>query len=629
MSQIHLLRTKRFYPLFWTQFLGGFNDNFLKNALVIWITFKAASVFGIPSSQMVAVASGIFILPFFLFSATAGQLADKFEKTCLIRWIKVAEISIMLLASWALAAEKFEFLLFILFLMGLHSTFFGPIKYSILPQHLHPDELVGGNALIEAGTFLSILLGTIAGGVLISLQHGPQIVGLGLVLVAILGWGASRSIPKADAVDPQLKVQWNPVSPTLDIYRFARKNRTVFLSILGISWFWFFGGAVLSLFPSYCREILKTDESVVTLFLAMFSIGIGLGSLLCERFSRKHLELGLVPLGSIGMSLFCADLFNIGIPSWSMPMSSLNNGSVLMTAGGMIHQSAGLRILADLLFMSIFSGFFIVPLYTLIQELTENSHRSRVIAGNNVINAFFMVFSAIVILLLMRLHLSIPQIFLVLAALNAFVAIYIYRLIPEFFLRFVIWILANVMYRLRVVGDTAIPKKGPAVLVCNHVSFIDWVIIAAGVQRPVRFIMDHSFARGWFTRFLLKQGKVILIAPMKEDPELLRSAFVKVAEELRNEQLICLFPEGQITHDGELNPFRPGVEKIIRDTPVPVIPMALRGMWGSFFSRERGRAIFKTPKRFWSRVELKIGEPVPVDHVSAQFLFEKVSDLNS
>lgn len=622
MSQIHLLKTKRFYPLFWTQFLGAFNDNFLKNALVIWITFKTASVFGIPSTQMVAVAGGIFILPFFLFSATAGQLADKFEKACLVRWIKIAEIGIMLLASWGLMTQRFEFLLFILFLMGLHSTFFGPIKYSILPQHLSPNELVGGNALIEAGTFLSILLGTIAGGVLISFQHGPRIVSLGLVLVAILGWLASRTIPQADAVDPQLKVQWNPVSPTLDIYRFTRRNRTVFLSVLGISWFWFFGGAILSLFPSYCKEILKTDESVVTLFLAMFSIGIGLGSLLCERLSRKHLELGLVPLGSIGMTLFCADLFCVGTP-----FGSSNGMGVLMTARSLIHETTGLRILADLLFMSIFSGFFIVPLYTLIQEYSEPSHRSRVIAGNNVVNAFFMVLSAIVILLMMRLKLSIPQIFLALALLNAVVAVYIYRVLPEFLLRFIIWVLANVLYRLRVIGDEAIPKKGPAVLVCNHVSFIDWVIIAAGVQRPVRFVMDHGFARGSFTRFLLKQGKVILIAPMKEDPELLRSAFVKIAEELRDGQLICLFPEGQITRDGQLNQFKSGIEKIITDTPVPVIPMALRGMWGSFFSRERGRAVMKVPKRFWSRVELKIGDPVPADHVSARLLFEKVNHL--
>lgn len=599
MNQFHLLKLKRYYPLFWTQFLGALNDNFLKNSLVILITFKSATVFGVPPSQMVVLAGGVFILPFFLLSATAGQIADRFEKSQLIRWIKLAEIGIMILAAFGLITEQFEFLVLVLFLMGVHSTFFGPIKYSILPQHLEVDEWVGGNALIEAGTFLAILLGTILGGIFISMHQGSLIVSAGLLSVAILGWFTSLAIPRAPAVDPSIKIQWNPITPTLEIFRFTRQNRTVFLCILGISWFWFFGAAMLSLFPSYCKDVLKTDPGVVTLFLALFSIGIGVGSLLCERLSRERLELGLVPMGSIGMSLFAADLFFAG----------------------------GIRIFFDLLLMSIFSGFFIVPLYTLVQEESEPSHRSRIIAGNNILNAFFMVFSAIFLLLLMKLNFSVPAIFLILALGNAAIALYIYTLLPEFLMRFMIWILANIMYRLKITGAKHIPQSGPAVLVCNHVSFIDWMIIAAAVKRPVRFVMDHSYAKGKITRILLRQAKVILIAPFKENPELLRIAFEKAAQELQNGNILCIFPEGKLTSDGKIHSFKPGIEKIIQDSPVPVVPMALRGLWGSLFSREGGRAIFKRPKRFWSRVELILGDPVSPDQVSVELLHDRVKTL--
>ncbi len=609
MSQLRLLKTKRFYPIFWTQFLGAFNDNFLKNALVILITFKTASIMGVPSNQMVAVAGGIFILPFFIFSATAGQLADKYEKSRLVRIIKTVEIMIMLLATIGFMTEHFEFLLIVLFLMGLHSTFFGPIKFSILPQHLNTTELVGGNALVEAGTFLSVLLGTILGGVLIPLQNGGLIVSLSLIGVAVLGWFMSLKIPEAPAVDSKLKVQWNPIPPTLSIYRFTQKTRSVYLSILGISWFWSFGAGLLSLIPPYCKDVLKAGPNTITLFLAIFSIGIGIGSLLCARLSRKHLELGLVPFGSIGMSLFTADLF-------------FANSSFGVSA----------RILVDLLMLSVFSGLFIVPLYTLIQERSAVSHRSRIIAANNILNAFFMVLSALFILGMMRFEFSIPQIFLSLALINAAVALYIYTLLPEFFLRFFVWGIANIMYRLKVTGDHRIPKEGAAVLVCNHVTFIDWLIVSAGIKRPIRFIMDHNFAKGFFIRMLLKQAKVILIAPAKENPKLLRESFEKARDELRSGELVCIFPEGMITRDGKMNPFRPGVEKIITETPVAVIPMGLRGMWGSFFSREAQvvygeKELFKHPKRFWSRVELRVGEPVSPSQATTEILFEKVSQL--
>ena len=398
---------------------------------------------GIPVAQMVSVASGIFILPFFLFSATSGQLADKYEKGKLIRIIKTVEIGIMALATYGFVANQFPFLLLVLFLMGLHSTFFGPLKYSILPQHLKDNELVGGNALIEAGTFLSILLGTIAGGTLVSIpKYGPSIVSGILLLIAMIGWGTSQFVPEAKPLEPELKIQWNPVTPTWQIFKFTTKNRTVFISILAISWFWFFGAATLSLFPVYCKDLLKTNEAVVTIFLACFSIGIGVGSVLCERLSRGGkegggIEIGLVPLGALGMTIFMLDLSFSGRPEAFHP--ALTN---MVGAGELLHHPQGLHVIVDLILLSIFSGLFIVPLNALLQEKSDAAYRSRMIAGNNIVNSFFMVLSSGMTVLLLKFKLSIPQIFLVLAVLNAVASILIFVAMPDFVVRFKAWVQA-------------------------------------------------------------------------------------------------------------------------------------------------------------------------------------------
>jgi len=621
MSQFQLLKARRFWPLFWTQFFGAFNDNFFKNALVILITFRGATVFGVPSSQMVALAGGIFILPFFLFSASAGQLADKFEKSQIIRVIKIAEILIMALAAFGFVTHQLEFLLLVLFLMGLHSTYFGPIKYSILPQHLHGDELVGGNALVEAGTFLSILVGTITGGVLIGIpESGPKIVSAGLLLCAFAGYWCCRSIPPAPPVAPQLKLNWNPFSPTAEILRMTRENRVVFLSIMGISWFWFYGASMLSLFPVYGKDVLGGDHSLVTLFLACFSVGIGIGSMLCERLSRRRLELGLVPFGSIGMTVFALDLFLAGSPQ-------LAPAGELVSVWTMFTSWTGARILTDLLGIAIFSGFYIVPLYTLIQERGNPEYRSRIIAGNNILNALLMVIASLLLVALMGAGFTVPQIFLVLSILNGVVALYIYTVLPEFFLRFLMWGLAHLFYRLRIEGVENLPLGKPAILVCNHVSFVDWLIIGAAVPQPTRFVMHYSFAKTWLGKRLLSRAKVILIAGAKENPALLENAFAQIDLELAEGEFVCIFPEGQITYDGELSPFRPGVERALAKRPVTVVPMALVGLWGSFFSRKGGGAFKKVPKRFWSRVTLRIGTALSPSEVSAAVLQTRVLEL--
>lgn len=433
-SQFTLLKRRHFLPLFLTQFLGAFNDNVLKNALVILIAFQGASMTSMDPKLMVNVCAGLFILPFFLFSASAGQLADKYEKSQLIRLVKVLEIAIMAIAAAGFLLLNLVLLLTALFLMGLHSTMFGPLKYAILPQHLHEDEMIGGNALIESGTFLAILLGTLLGGTLIGLgEVGPSYAAGVCCVIAVLGYLSSRGIPAAPAPEPDMPINWNPLSETWRSLKSAKQNRAVFLSILGISWFWFYGATFLSQFPTYARENLGGGESVVTLLLAIFSVGIGLGSLLCEKLSRHHVEPGIVPLGSIGLTLFAVDLY------FASPASA---ATASLSVGQFLAQAGSLRVLADLVLIGVFGGFYCVPLYAIMQTRSEASHRSRIIAANNIVNALFMVVAALLAMVLLAADFTVPQLFLITALLNAVVALYIYTVVPEYLNRFAACILS-------------------------------------------------------------------------------------------------------------------------------------------------------------------------------------------
>ena len=607
-SQFTLLEQRRFLPFFLTQFAGAFNDNFYKNALVVLMTFQAAQFTTLAPGVLVNLAAGLFILPFFLFSATSGQLADKYEKSRLIRFTKLLEIGIMVLAAVAFALKSLPLMLSTLFLMGTQSSIFGPVKYAILPQHLKEDEIVGGNALVESGTFVSILLGTIAGGLTIALPGGSGWVSGGAIVIAVLGYVASRGIPEAPAADPGLKVDWNPITETWRNIGETRGNRTVFLSILGISWFWFYGAMFLSQFPGYAREVLGGDEHAVTLLLAVFSVGIGIGSLLCEKLSGRHVEIGLVPFGSIGLTLFGLDLW------WASPatVAATAASAAPLSIGALLSEPASWRVLFDLVMIGVFGGFFIVPLYALIQTRSEPARRSRIIAGNNILNAAFMVVAAGLGAGLLAAGASIPQLILVTALLNAGVAIYIYTLVPEFLLRFIVWLLVHTVYRLKVVGDENIPEEGPAVIVANHVSFADALIIMAGSRRPIRFVMDHHIFRWPILSFVFRNSRAIPIAPAKEDPAMMERAFDEVAAALEAGELVGLFPEGRITDNGELYPFRPGIRRIVERTPAPVVPMALRGLWGSTFSRKDGPALSRPLRRgIFNRVELVSAPPLP------------------
>ena len=626
-SQFKLLGTRRFLPFFLTQFLGAFNDNLFRNAVVVSLTFGVAA--SSDAGVLANVAQGLFILPFFLFSALSGQLADKYEKSRLIRQTRLAEVALMCCGAAALYVGQVSILLGVIFLLGVLATMFGPLKYSLMPQHLRQSELVGGNALVDAGTFIAILVGTIAGGLLAPESGGEVAPGsdghfaaaVTMVAVAVLMYLCARAIPRAEATDPTLKVNFNPITSTWEVIRFAAKTRAIFLSLLGISWFWLVGALILAQLPAYARDVIGGDKTVYTLLLAAFSIGTALGSLACERLSGHKVEIGLVPLGSIGMTVCLIDLY-FEHPGVHAAGAAIISWKEFLSAGGW-------DIALDCALIGVFGGLFIVPLYALILQRSAESHRARIIACNNIMNAGFMVIAALLAIVWLEvLNFTIPQLFILAAVLNAVVATYIYSLVPEFLMRFLSWVLVNTLYRIKVRGLELIPETGPVLIVCNHVSFMDPLVIGGSVRRPVRFVMDHNIFKIPVLSFMFRTARAIPIAPAHEDKDALRKAFDQIDAELADGEVVCIFPEGKLTKHGELNEFKKGVEKILERRPVPVVPMALRGLYGSFFSRHEGKApMSKPPRRFWSRIEVVVTAPVHGDDASATGLQKIVAGL--
>jgi 1-acyl-sn-glycerol-3-phosphate acyltransferase len=619
-SQYGLLTERRFLPFFLTQFCGAANDNAFKFAFTALATYSAAEWGGLAPTSAGPVIGGIFILPFLLFSATAGQLADKYDKARLIRVVKNLEILFMCGIAAGFLLHMASLLFVGVFLMGMHSALFGPVKYAYLPQHLEDHELVGGNGIVEMGTFVAILLGTMLGGALIAIPGvGAHYVAAVSMVLAILGRLAAGFVPASPPPAPDLVINWNPVSETLANLRHAHGNRTVFLSLLGISWMWFFGSVFLTTFAGFAKENLGGDQNVVTLLLAVFSVGIGAGSLLCERLSGHKVEIGLVPFGSIGMTVFAIDLW--------LACQDLAPHALLGPAAFLADRDHW-RVMVDLLLLAMFAGFYSVPLYALIQSRCEASHRARVIAANNILNALFMVVASVMAAGMLQAGLSLPQLYLVLGLLNAAVAVYIYLLVPEFLMRFIVWMLIHTVYRLDKRGVEHLPDHGPALIVCNHVSFVDALVIAAACPRPIRFVMDHNIFKMPIISFVFRTGRAIPIASARENPKMTARAFEQVEKALAEGDLVAIFPEGRITDTGDLYPFKPGVTRILERSPVPVIPMALRGLWGSFFSRKDGRAMSKPWRlRPLRKIALEIAAPVPAAEASPAALQEKVAAL--
>ena len=628
-NQFALLGQRRFAPFFWTQFSGAANDNLFKFAFTVMVTYQL-QVSWMPPAMAGLVIGALFILPYLLFSATSGQITDKFEKTRIIRLVKNLEIAIMVLAAYGFLNNHVPVLLACTFLMGLHSTLFGPVKFAYMPQVLDERELTGGNGMVEMGTFVAILLGNIVGGLLIATPEiGRTQVAIACVAMAVAGRAVAQFIPAAPATDPGLTINWNPVSETWRNLKLAYGNVVVFRSLIGISWMWFFGAVFLSQFPSLARDILHGNEQVASFLLVVFSIGIATGSLLCEVLSRRHVEIGLVPLGAIGMTVFAVDLY---FASRSLPPSTT------LALGEFLSHPYHWRVLADLSLLSLFAGLYSVPMYALIQLRAQPTHRARIIAANNILNALFMIASSVIAGLLLKSGATIPQIFLFVGVANAVVALYIFLLVPEYLLRFFAWVMSHLVYRFKVRGDEHIPVSGAAVLVCNHVSFVDAVLLMAASPRPIYFVMDHRIFRIPVLGAIFRLAKAIPVAPRAEDPETYDRAFERAAQVLREGDLLAIFPEGALTRDGKLQTFKAGVMKILERAQQdgiapPVVPMALINLWGSFFSRievvKGDRVAMVRPFRrgVFSRVGLHVGEPVPAAQVQPDLLRARVAEL--
>ncbi len=663
-GQFSLLLTRRFLPFFITQSLGAFNDNVYRNAVIILIVFGAPAALH-DTDTLANLGAALFILPFFLFSAWAGEIADHGDKAALTRRIKIAEIGIMLLGSLAVASGAVWAVMAVLFLMGAQSAFFGPIKYSIIPQHLRQSELVGANGLVQMGTFVAIPLGLVLGGFLAAPKLAAQLeelvfrfarmlddflaaselppqleelvfrfarmlddflaasepaallIGTVVVGLAATGYLASRFIPPAPPAADAGRISWNPLKVVARMGRAAAARRSVLLSVMGISWFWLLGSMVLTQMPNYGKEILDASETVTTALMATLAIGIGVGSMVCEWLSGRRVEIGLTPIGSLGLSVFAAHFALTTIS----PVTPETGFAQFMA-------SDGWRPVLDLFLIGFFGGLYVVPMNSMIQQRTDPETRARVIAFNNIVNALFMVVGAgLSILVLGVWEFDIPDLFLMLAGINLAVAIFIFLEVPEFVARFMVWCLMRSLYRLRFENLDRVPERGAAVLVCNHVSYVDALLILGVLRRPVRFVMIRRIYDLPLLNFIFRSVGAVPITRRSDDPDTYRRAFEALTEALRNRELVCIFPEGHLTRDGAMHEFRPGVLKLLEQAPAPVIPMALRGLWGSLFSHQ-GRGAFRGGLK-WLRapVQLVVGKPMSPEGLTTGQLFEAVSRL--
>ncbi len=593
-SQWKLLSSKRFLPFFVTQFLGAFNDNVFKNALVILITYTTMENAGLSPQIMVTLAAGIFILPFFLFSATAGQLADKWDKARLIRYVKFVEIVLMAAAAVGFYLDSVLFLLGILFLMGAQSAFFGPLKYGILPDQLHQDELIGGNALVGAGTFIAILLGTITGGLLILAEQGGAIVSTVTISAALAGWLFSLFIPSTRPAAADTVISYRIFEETRTIIQQIRQNATIFRAILGISWFWLFGATFLSQFPTFTKEVIGGNEQVVTLFLTIFSVGIGIGALLCNKLLKGAVAATYVPLGILGMTVFTVDLYFASTAVVPAAHQEFIGAAVFLES------LAHWRILLDLLAISISGGLYIVPLYAIVQSQAEASHRSRAIAGNNIMNALFMVISALGITLMLALDFTVPEVFLTIALLNGLVAVYIASLLPYALVKSVLQWGFHTFYRLEIRGLEYYQRAGERVLiVANHLSFLDAALLSVCFPDRLCFAINSNVARQWWVRPFLFLADTVAVDP--GNPLSTRL----LIERVKNGDKVVIFPEGRLTLTGSLMKIYEGPAMIADKSGARVLPVSLSGPQYTPFSRLKG----KVRIRWFPKITINVMPP--------------------
>ena len=615
-----LLTQRRFAPFFWTQALGAFNDNVFKNVLLLLLTFVAVPRYGWDTGLLNNLAAGLFILPFLLFSAWGGLLADRLDKQRLIRRLKLLELVTMCVAAAAVWYEAYLLLLALLFMMGTQSALFGPVKYAILPQHLSATELVKGNAWVSLGTFLSILLGTLLAGLLAALDGAwaRGAIAVTLVSLALLGCLASLWVPSAPS-SQEGAIQWRPWRGACEVMRDAWREPRVFRALLGISLFWFLGACYLTQLPAWTRDVVHGNEAVVSALLAAFALGVGAGALLCARLSAGRLEVGLVPAGAMIFGLAGLDL------GLSQPLAGNDSGlAALSLVPAFWHQ------MLDLAAIGLGGGLYIVPLYTLIQLESRDDHRARMIAANNILNALFMVLAAAFgVVMLTLVGASLNAFMLALSAISLTLAAAILCCVPRPVLRLSIFVLIRVLYRLRFRGRQAVPARGAALVVCNHVSFMDALILGGGCPRPLRFLMDRPIYESRWLNWFFRIAGAIPVDSERCDPGGVRRALDEVSHALRQGEVVMLFPEGRLTPDGKVHRFRRGIDIILARDPVPVVPAGLAGLWGSWTSNRGGKALTKWPRRFRARVALYFGDPIPAGQATRAEMERRVATLKA
>jgi 1-acyl-sn-glycerol-3-phosphate acyltransferase len=618
-ATLHLFTSKRFLPIFIAQFGGALNDNLFKSAMLIIVAFQLTDA-SAQASTINNLAALLFILPYFLFSTLAGQLADRSDKSAMIQNNKIAEICIVIAGALAFYLQSIPMLLFILFCLGVQSAMFGPNKYAVLPQLLQGKELVSGNAMIASGTFIAILLGTLLGGILAQQQTAWIWIASGCLVTAVGGYVASRHIPKTDIGSPELKIDWNMFGQTIKLFRMARGHSRIWTAILGVSWFWFIGSAYLTQIPTIVRYIGAGNESVVTLFLALFIVGVGLGCTLAARLSSFMAEIGLAPVA----------LLLLGLAGLDLAQAGHYETETLLGIDDFLSGPEGPRISLDILLIGLFGGAFALPMYTELQQSSFLENRARVISINNVFNAIFMVVSAIVaILILGILQYSLSSYLLLIAVLNLICAGFIFWRTPVHSLRFLAEVCSRLLYRIESREIGYLPEQGPALLVCNHVSYADPVIIFGACKRPIRFIMAKHIRDQFPFSLVFRASRTLAICSPIEDRKTYENTMREAADSLRNGELVMIFPEGRLSPDGEIGAFRRGVEKLLETEPVPVYPMAIRGIWGSFFSHGNGPAL-KSGVHFRFRrrvVELRVGAALSPEGLNALTLQRKVEQL--
>ncbi|WP_070970953.1 MFS transporter [Vibrio sonorensis] len=586
--------SRRFLPYFTTQCLGALNDNLYKNALILMVAYSQTSVMPVSQSLFINLAAALFILPFFLFSAHAGNIADRMDKAVLIRRLKIGEMVIMLAGAVAITTQSYLSMLALLFLMGTQSAYFGSVKYALLPQALKSKELVAGNAWVEMGTFLSILLGTLSAGLIVSLPNSESMAAATLVIIALTGWLSSTLIPSLPAQQSN-----EPYTSTSSILKQAKSQKGIWLSILGISWFWFVGATYLTQFPNFTKNVLNANPSVVSILLALFSIGIALGSIASKKLSGSRVELGTLPLALLVMSYFGLDML------WS---ASAIDSHQLNHVMNYLSDTSNYRFMLNLTMIGFGGGLYIVPLYAYLQVQSPKGDRAKMVAANNIVNALFMVISAVVsIVVLNVISLSVTQLFVWVSIMNLVMAYLVYKKTKSSTHRCICHLLAKLMYRVKTKGKDNLPTTGSALVIANHVSFVDAILLMSASPRPIRFVMDKAISETPFLKHLFRHVGVIPICSPKICSDTYKQAFVKIDEALLKQEIVCIFPEGKLTKTGELNEFKPGVMKILNQRPVPVYPVVLKGLWGSFFSRKK-KFGFKLPSRFWSKIDIRIGQ---------------------